>query len=191
MSKNIAPILIVLLVLFAGIAGIFYLSNQGASNQNQNPMDLIPTLFPSSQVTPTLAQQNSAIITPPAQVQGVATTEANMDNFITKPDGLKILDEKVGEGNEVKSGDTVTVNYLGTLENGTKFDSSYDRNTPFTTQIGVGQVIKGWDEGIVGMKVGGKRKLIIPSDLGYGSQGQGSIPPNSVLIFEVELVSFK
>jgi peptidylprolyl isomerase len=191
MSKNIVPVLIVLLVLFAGIAGIFYLSNQGASNQNQNPIDLIPTLFPSSQVTPTLAQQNSAIITPPAQVQGVATTGANMDNFVTTPSGLKILDEKVGEGNAVKSGDTVTVNYLGTLENGTKFDSSYDRNAPFTTQIGVGQVIKGWDEGIVGMKVGGKRKLVVPSDLGYGAQGMGSIPPNSTLLFEVELVSFK
>jgi peptidylprolyl isomerase len=80
---------------------------------------------------------------------------------------------------------------LGTLDNGTKFDSSYDRNTPFTTKIGIGQVIKGWDEGIVGMKAGGKRRLIIPSNLGYGSQDMGSIPPNSTLIFEVELISVK
>jgi peptidylprolyl isomerase len=190
MSKNIVPVLIVLLVLFAGIAGIFYLSNQGTSNQNQNPLDLIPTLFPSSPVSPTTIPQNPAIITP-QPVSNNATSGANMDNFITTPSGLKILDEKLGQGNEVKSGDTVTVNYLGTLENGTKFDSSYDRNAPFTTQIGVGQVIKGWDEGIVGMKIGGKRKLIVPPALGYGSQGMGSIPPNSTLIFEVELVSFK
>ena len=131
----------------------------------------------------------SAIITttPPQATQG-----ATMDNFQTTQDGLKILDEVIGTGAEVKAGDTVTVNYLGTLENGTKFDSSYDRNTPFTTQIGVGQVIKGWDEGIVGMKVGGKRKLIIPSSLGYGDQGAGdAIPPNSTLVFVVELLDVK
>ena len=109
----------------------------------------------------------------------------------TTADGLQMQDLTVGTGTEVKSGDTVTVNYLGTLTNGTKFDSSYDRNQPFTTQIGVGQVIKGWDEGIVGMKVGGKRKLTIPAALGYGSQAAGSIPPNSTLIFEVELLSVK
>jgi peptidylprolyl isomerase len=120
-----------------------------------------------------------------------ATAGAAMDNVITTADGLQMQDLTVGTGQEVKSGDTVTVNYVGTLENGTKFDSSYDRNQPFTTQIGVGQVIKGWDEGIVGMKVGGKRKLIIPASLGYGSQAAGSIPPNSTLVFEVELLSIK
>ena len=104
---------------------------------------------------------------------------------------LKVEDEVVGTGAEAKSGDTVTVNYVGTLENGTKFDSSYDRNQPFTTQIGVGQVIKGWDQGIPGMKVGGKRKLTIPPELGYGAQSAGSIPPNSTLIFEVELLDVK
>lgn len=114
-----------------------------------------------------------------------------MGNVITTTDGLQIQDEAIGTGQEVKSGDTVTVNYLGTLTDGTKFDSSYDRNQPFTTQIGTGQVIKGWDEGIVGMKVGGKRKLIIPPSLGYGDQAAGSIPPNSTLIFEIELLSVK
>jgi FKBP-type peptidyl-prolyl cis-trans isomerase len=104
---------------------------------------------------------------------------------------LKVEDEKVGTGPAVKSGDTISINYVGTLTNGTKFDSSYDRGTPFETQIGVGQVIKGWDEGVVGMKVGGKRKLTIPPSLGYGDQAQGSIPANSTLIFEVELVSIK
>jgi peptidylprolyl isomerase len=192
MSKNIVPFAIVLLVLFTGVAGIFYLSNQGTSAPTQNASDLIPTLFPTSsaQTSPTIVPQNSAIITP-QPVNNQATSGANMDNYLTQPDGLKILDEKLGEGAQVKSGDTVTVNYVGTLENGTKFDSSYDRNAPFTTQIGVGQVIKGWDEGIVGMQVGGKRKLIIPASLGYGSQGAGSIPPNSTLIFEVELMAIK
>src|SRR6266436_4460874 len=104
---------------------------------------------------------------------------------------LKIEDIKVGTGTEVKSGDTVVVNYVGTLTDGKKFDSSYDRNQPFETQIGTGQVIKGWDLGIVGMKVGGKRKLTIPPSLGYGNQTVGSIPANATLIFQVQLVGIK
>ena len=104
---------------------------------------------------------------------------------------LKIEDIKVGTGKAVKSGDTVIINYVGTLTNGTKFDSSYDRNQPFETQIGTGQVIKGWDLGVIGMKVGGKRKLTIPPQLGYGDQAAGIIPPNSTLIFELELMGIK
>ena len=104
---------------------------------------------------------------------------------------LQVVDEKIGTGNPVKSGDTVDINYVGTLTNGTKFDASADHGGPFTTQIGVGKVIKGWDEGVVGMKVGGKRKLTIPPSLGYGDQAMGSIPANSTLIFEVELVKIK
>jgi len=105
---------------------------------------------------------------------------------------LKTEDLIIGTGTEVKTGDTVSINYLGTLENGTKFDSSYDRGQPFETQIGVGRVIKGWDQGVPGMKVGGKRKLTIPADLAYGSRGVGSIiPPDATLIFEVELVAVK
>jgi peptidylprolyl isomerase len=103
---------------------------------------------------------------------------------------LKIEDLKIGTGVEVKTGDTITIDYLGTLENGTKFDSSYDQGLPFETQIGVGRVIKGWDLGVLGMKVGGKRKLSIPSELAYGSRGAGAIiPPNANLIFEVELIA--
>lgn len=105
---------------------------------------------------------------------------------------LQIVDEKIGSGSAVKSGDTVSINYVGTLTNGTVFDSTAAHNDgPFVTQIGVGQVIKGWDEGIIGMKVGGKRKLVIPPSLGYGDQTEGSIPPNSTLIFQVELVGIK
>jgi len=121
--------------------------------------------------------------------------EAKVDTATTAdatPKNLKIEDLKVGTGEAVKSGDNIVINYLGTLTNGTKFDSSYDRGTPFETQIGVGQVIKGWDLGVIGMKVGGKRKLTIPPELGYGEQGSGDkIPPNSTLIFEVELMGIK
>lgn len=102
---------------------------------------------------------------------------------------LKIEDIKVGDGEEVLSGDYITIHYLGTLTNGQKFDSSYDRGTPFKTRIGVGQVIDGWDMGVVGMKVGGKRKLTIPANLAYGDRGAGDIiPPGATLIFEVELL---
>lgn len=107
----------------------------------------------------------------------------------TNMDELKIEDIVVGTGIEAVVGKKVTVNYLGTLTNGTKFDSSYDRGTPFSFNLGAGEVIKGWDQGVNGMMVGGKRKLTIPSSLGYGAQGAGdAIPPDSTLIFEVELL---
>ena len=109
----------------------------------------------------------------------------------TEATDLKVEDTKVGEGEEVESGDTIVIHYKGTLTDGTKFDSSYDRGEPYETQIGVGQVIQGWDLGVVGMKIGGKRKLTIPPSLGYGEQGSGAIPPNSTLIFEVELIDIK
>lgn len=104
---------------------------------------------------------------------------------------LQIEEIKVGEGREVTSGDIVVMHYSGTLEDGTKFDSSYDRGTPFETRIGVGQVIEGWDMGVPGMKIGGKRKLVIPPSLGYGERGIGPIPGNATLIFEVELLDIK
>ncbi len=107
---------------------------------------------------------------------------------MTNKNTLQIEDITPGKGQEVKSGDTVVMHYTGTLENNTKFDSSYDRDEPFITQIGVGHVIKGWDEGVLGMKIGGKRKLIIPPEMGYGSRGVGPIPANSTLIFEMELL---
>lgn len=184
MSKNIAPLLIVVVIILAGIAGIFFLSNQ--KTQNANDINLTPTINPTE--IPQLPTATPAIIN---QQEPAASSSADMAKVTTTADGLQIQDLTVGTGVAAKSGDTVTVNYRGTLTNGTKFDSSYDRNQPFTTQIGVGQVIKGWDEGIVGMKVGGKRKLTIPAALGYGSQDMGTIPPNSTLIFEVELLGVK
>jgi peptidylprolyl isomerase/FKBP-type peptidyl-prolyl cis-trans isomerase FkpA len=105
-------------------------------------------------------------------------------------DKLIIQDEKVGTGSAAVAGKKVTVNYTGTLTDGTKFDSSYDHGTPFSFDLGAGEVIQGWDQGVVGMKVGGQRKLTIPSALGYGAQGvPGRIPGGATLIFEVELLN--
>ena len=112
------------------------------------------------------------------------------ENVITTPSGLKYVDLVVGEGDSPTQGKTVTVHYTGWLTNGTKFDSSVDRGDPFKFPIGMGRVIRGWDEGVMSMKVGGKRKLIIPPELGYGPRGAGGvIPPNATLVFEVELLS--
>ena len=106
--------------------------------------------------------------------------------------GLKYVDQVVGAGDVAVAGKTVSVHYTGWLENGKKFDSSVDRGQPFSFPLGAGRVIKGWDEGVQGMKVGGKRKLTIPSDLGYGSRGAGGvIPPNATLIFDVELLAVR
>ena len=108
---------------------------------------------------------------------------------MTTESGLRYEDIVTGTGPSPQSGQEVTVHYTGTLEDGTKFDSSLDRGQPFKFIIGVGQVIKGWDEGVMTMKVGGKRKLVIPPQLGYGARGAGRvIPPNATLVFEVELL---
>ena len=111
---------------------------------------------------------------------------------VTTSSGLKYIDLVEGKGASPKKGNTAVVHYTGWLENEKKFDSSVDRGEPFQFVLGVGQVIKGWDEGVASMKVGGKRKLIIPSQLGYGARGAGgAIPPNATLIFEVELLQIK
>ncbi|MBI3965395.1 MAG: FKBP-type peptidyl-prolyl cis-trans isomerase [Chloroflexi bacterium] len=114
------------------------------------------------------------------------------EETITTPSGLQYQDITVGQGETARSGQTVSVHYTGWLTNGTKFDSSVDRGQPFEFPLGAGHVIRGWDEGVAGMTVGGKRKLTIPSDLGYGARGAGSvIPPNATLVFDVELLGVR
>jgi FKBP-type peptidyl-prolyl cis-trans isomerase len=118
--------------------------------------------------------------------------EAAAAKPVTTASGLVYLDEVVGTGPAAKAGDMVAVHYTGWLTDKTKFDSSRDRGVPFEFPLGQGRVIPGWDEGVAGMKVGGKRKLTIPPDLGYGAAGAGGrIPPNATLLFDVELLGIK
>jgi FKBP-type peptidyl-prolyl cis-trans isomerase FkpA len=122
----------------------------------------------------------------PTKTPGAAAGQAPQ----TTSGGVQYVDEKPGDGAEAQKGQTVTVHYTGWLADGTKFDSSHDRKQPFKFKLGQGQVIKGWDEGVSGMKVGGVRKLTIPPELGYGAGGFGrAIPPNATLTFEVELLA--
>jgi len=151
----------VVIVILLG-TGIYF------QNKNVSVTDQTPPPSPTSSPTPT---ESSDIITP-------------MD----QENELVIEDIKVGSGLEAVSGKKVTVNYKGTLKDGTEFDSSYKRNQPFSFNLGAGEVIQGWDKGFSGMKVGGRRKLTIPPSLGYGDRQVGSIPANSILIFEVELL---
>ena len=130
--------------------------------------------------------QAAADLSPVTSETTPAMSEANL---VTTDSGLQYTDVVEGTGAMPQAGQRVTVHYTGTLEDGTKFDSSRDRGRPFTFQIGVGQVIKGWDEGVATMRVGGQRQLVIPAELGYGSRGAGGvIPPNATLLFDVELL---
>lgn len=125
-------------------------------------------------------------------LQGSGTVLGAEPESIKTSSGLQYVDLVTGDGREAHVGETAFVHYTGWLEDGTKFDSSVDRGEPFSFRLGAGQVIKGWDEGVVGMRIGTKRKLIIPPGLGYGSRGAGRvIPPNATLIFEVELLDLR
>jgi FKBP-type peptidyl-prolyl cis-trans isomerase FkpA len=170
-SKRSFLVLVIVLDLFATIGFSGCSTQTGSPSHRANPSGAQPAAQPSQ---PGDSQESL-----PA---------ASKDNA-GKPGGLIVTDEVVGTGPSAKSGDRVTVHYTGWLLDGTKFDSSRDQNRPFSFSLGAGNVIPGWDQGVAGMKVGGKRKLTIPPDLGYGAHGAGGvIPPNATLKFDVELL---
>ncbi len=157
---------------------------------------LFSFIFGNSDKETAIASENTPNITKDTlmalNINNKEITDMDLENAVTTESGLKYIDIKEGDGESPQKGHMVTVHYTGTLENGKKFDSSRDRNQPFSFKIGVGQVIKGWDEGVASMKVGGQRILIIPSELGYGKRGAGGvIPPNATLVFDVELLGVK
>ncbi|MEB3355474.1 MAG: FKBP-type peptidyl-prolyl cis-trans isomerase [Synechococcales bacterium] len=167
-----------------------------AAEQPEQPAITQPTPSPLAQW---MTQPNSPMTNPDptpeltlAQATGPDDTNpasSESPEVVTTPSGLQYIDLVEGDGATPRSGQTVFVHYTGTLEDGTKFDSSRDRNQPFSFRLGAGRVIRGWDEGIATMKVGGRRQLIIPPELGYGARGAGGvIPPNATLIFDVELL---
>jgi FKBP-type peptidyl-prolyl cis-trans isomerase len=168
--------------LLLAAAGALSAAAAGAPGATANPA---ATANANAAASATAAQEGRPM--EPAKDKDAAAKE---NKEVVTPSGLKYVDLKIGGEAEARSGAVVEVHYTGWLLDGTKFDSSRDRNRPFRFKLGAGQVIKGWDEGVAGMRVGGKRKLIIPPELGYGRQGAGGvIPPGATLVFEVELLN--
>lgn len=142
----------------------------------------------STQKTSSTSSEATGTTTSPVPT---GTSDASGGKVHKLASGLQYEDVVVGSGKMAEPGMQVSVNYRGTLTDGTQFDNSYDRGQPIQFQLGAGRVIQGWEEGIKGMRIGGKRKLVIPPDLGYGANGGGPIPPNATLLFDVELVDVK
>jgi FKBP-type peptidyl-prolyl cis-trans isomerase len=167
-------------VVFLVVAQLTNRGSEAIAAQLPDPQSVIPN-------TTTVA--DSTLVAQATSIEAADLMQEENQNVVTTPSGLKYIDIQEGDGATPQSGQNVTVHYTGTLEDGTKFDSSRDRNRPFSFRLGAGQVIRGWDEGLSTMKVGGQRRLIIPPELGYGARGAGGvIPPNATLVFDVELL---
>jgi len=154
-----------------------------------------PNTFPRAFIAAALVAVLGSLAVPASAGQDRGPGNTNGTNSAREtvtPSGVKYVDLRIGQGEEAASGKIVEVHYVGWLEDGTKFDSSRDHNRPLTFRLGAGDALKGWDEGLAGMKVGGKRRLTIPPELGFGKQGVGSVvPPNSVLFYEFELLGVR
>lgn len=168
------------------VCAVLLVVSQLSGNQSEAIAGELTT--PEPQAVATTQQRPTSEASPLIAGASTVPNSKGKKTVMTTPSGLQYVDLVAGTGESPKAGQVVTVHYTGTLENGKKFDSSRDRNKPFKFKIGVGQVIKGWDEGVGSMKVGGRRQLTIPPELGYGSRGIGPIPPNSTLLFDVELL---
>lgn len=164
--------------------------SQFSGQQNSAIADELTQSTQSEVTSGIMLAQNQPALTTLTENNLIASNDTMSDtDVITTDSGLKYKELQEGTGATPKKGQTVVVHYTGTLEDGTKFDSSRDRNQPFSFKLGAGEVIKGWDEGLSTMKVGERRQLIIPPELGYGARGAGGvIPPNATLIFDVELL---
>ena len=190
MNRSVQNAWITVAVLFAAAAILFAISFVGARASTPAAAPAPAAAAPPAAVAPTARPVStaSAVSKPGATGAPAAPTGA-----VTTPSGLQYIDNVTGTGPKPQKGQTVIVHYTGYLDNGTVFDSSRQRNQPFEFVIGTGAVIKGWDEGVATMNIGGQRRLIIPPALGYGAAGAGSgrIPPNSRLTFDVELIAIK
>jgi FKBP-type peptidyl-prolyl cis-trans isomerase len=182
MSQNNSkiPTIIALILLALILIGVFFVVSQPKAETSNKATTSQSSVKPAASQLNTTPNEKCKVTSP--KTDAVKPVDAEKLKLIT------IEDTTPGIGAEVKSGDVVCIDYKGSLTDGKVFDESYKRGQPFVTQIGVGQVIPGWDYGIVGLKEGGKRKLTIPADLAYGSRATGTIPANSTLVFEVELV---
>lgn len=188
MVKNLFVSLFV--VLLVGATAWLVYARTRSNNQTNASTIGVGVGSPKPTPTPTVGDYAMQDVTNIVNPSGAPASAGTAGQTQTLEGGLQIRDTLIGAGEEAISGMAIAVHYTGTLQDGTKFDSSLDRGKPFELILGGGMVIKGWDLGIVGMRVGGKRTLIIPPALGYGAQGAGGvIPPNATLVFDVELLA--